>query len=72
MAKKKSIPVKLSPSVVKKALQTPKNRQTTDLKFGVSSSRSKPKTTFSNKEPEALRKRARKNYIREEHSTGVS
>ena len=65
MAKKKSIPVKLPPSVAEKALQTPKNRQTTDLKSGISSSRSKPKTTVSKKEPEALRKRAEKELILE-------
>jgi hypothetical protein len=47
MAQKKSIPVKLSPSVAKKALQTKKNRLTTDLKPGISSSRSKSKTAVS-------------------------
>jgi PAS domain S-box-containing protein len=65
MAQKKSIPVRLSQSVAEKALQTLKNRQTTDLKPGLSSSRSKSKTTTSNKEPDTFHKRAEKELILE-------
>jgi PAS domain S-box-containing protein len=67
MAQKKSIPVKLPLSVAEKALQTLKNRQTTDLKPGISSSRSKSKTNVSNKEPDALRRRAEKELIYEKN-----
>jgi PAS domain S-box-containing protein len=68
MAQKKSIPVKLSPSVANKAKQTLKNRQTSDLKSCVSSTRSKPKTTLNKKEPEALLKRAAKKLILERNT----
>jgi len=68
MAQKKSIPVKLPLSVPEKALQTPKNRQATDLKSGISSSRSKSKTTVSNKEPDTFRKRAEKELILERNT----
>jgi PAS domain S-box-containing protein len=67
MAKKKLIPVELSLSVAEKALQAPKKRQPTDLKLGISSGRTKSKTTVSNKEPDVFYRRAEKELIFEKN-----